>query len=282
MTIEDVFAAVQSGQAEHGVVPFENSSNGAVIFTLDLFADPVHKYQDVIVHGEVYVPVRHCLLGPAPTTSDISLSRITKLYSHPQAWGQCKKFLGEHFRGVERQDVSSTSRAAEIVASEGPTSTSAAVSSIMAATTTGLAVLAEGIEDISGNATRFLVLRRRAGAEDHSSISSTSGTRPVKSLVSFTLHQHGSPGALAECLDAFRQHALSLTSISTRPSGEASWHYIFLVEFLAARRQPASEESGQSDIAAALAALGKVAKAWRWIGSWDDELPNGTGAEKQG
>jgi prephenate dehydratase len=233
----------------------------------------VHKYQDVFVHGEVYVPVRHCLLGAKPTSSASGLSHITKLYSHPQAWGQCKRFLGEHFRGVERQDVSSTSRAAELVAAEGPGSTSAAVSSIMAAATTGLDVLSEGIEDVKGNATRFLVLRRRPQSKVVGDGLAQDGSNvPIKSLVTFTLHQHGSPGALAECLAVFSQHSLSLTSISTRPSGEASWHYIFLVEFLA-QRQQSNSAGGTADIEAALAALGQVAKAWRWVGSWDDELP---------
>jgi prephenate dehydratase len=224
-TITDVFASVQSSAATYGVVPFENSSNGSVVFTLDLFADREGKYPDILVDGEVYVSVVHCLLGrkaverkeegeekaasegavnhehsikeedgkavvdvsvegpttttpkspqsspsdtqPVSTPSALetehlpSLDHVTKLYSHPQAWGQCVSFLSSpHLKLLERQDVSSTSRAAQLV-SEDVTGTSAAISSKLAADAYGLDVLREGIEDREGNATRFLVLRRR-------------------------------------------------------------------------------------------------------------------------
>ena len=103
-SIEDVFAAVASGSASRGVVPFENSSNGSVVFTLDLFANLSGKYGDIVVVNEAYVRVNHCIVGhpaAAPNTEASLIpdwSHITKLYSHPQAWGQCKKFLGAHFK----------------------------------------------------------------------------------------------------------------------------------------------------------------------------------------
>ncbi|KAI7594762.1 hypothetical protein KC343_g17447, partial [Hortaea werneckii] len=312
-TIEDVFAAVQSGQATYGVVPFENSSNGSVVFTLDLFADLHGRYPDILVWDEIYLAVHHCLLGhipatepaaktaklqedskgkaegeeenrpdatntttlphlppqqqqqpppsqsgqvtptqavPQPATARIQplhpLTHVKKLYSHPQAWGQCKNFLAAYLKGVERQDVSSTSKAAQLVGDD-TTGTSAAISSRIAAELNGLDVLAQGIEDNEGNSTRFFVVRRQSsddrlqGDGGRSGGEGTEGQEreerekaaaaEFKTLVSFTV-DHGSPGALADCLEIFKKYGLNLTSINTRPSGEAAWHYIFFVEFM--------------------------------------------------
>ncbi|KAI4640741.1 hypothetical protein J4E93_008332 [Alternaria ventricosa] len=167
ITIEDVFSAVQSRTAYRGVVPFENSSNGSVVFTLDLFADLNNKYPDILVTGEAYVAVKHCLLGYANASGSqdgdgdgrdgrdgTDFSHIKKLYSHPQAWGQCKNFLDKYLKTAERHDVSSTSKAAEI-ASQDKTGESAALSSEIAAELFGLDVLAKEINDKKGNSTRF-------------------------------------------------------------------------------------------------------------------------------
>ncbi|KAF2847291.1 PDT-domain-containing protein [Plenodomus tracheiphilus IPT5] len=211
-TISDVFSAVQSRTAHRGVVPFENSSNGSVVFTLDLFADIQGKYPDILVCGEAYVEVRHCLLGhaspspesptrPDPTQSNDpsnnqqhnandnnpatpaqplnNLSKIKTLYSHPQAWGQCNVFLTQHLKHAERRDVSSTSHAAELV-SQDPSGTSAALSSIIAAELFGLDVLAKSINDRVGNTTRFLVIKRKDAAELREvSLVSQAGARSI-------------------------------------------------------------------------------------------------------
>ncbi|KAI7340420.1 PDT-domain-containing protein [Hortaea werneckii] len=333
-TIEDVFAAVQSGQAAYGVVPFENSSNGSVVFTLDLFADLHGRYPDILVWDEIYLAVHHCLLGHTPHTEPVAktaklqenseeekdgerpdailphlppqqppslsgqvtptqavpqptkariqplhpLTHVKKLYSHPQAWGQCKNFLAAYLKGTERQDVSSTSKAAQLVG-EDVSGTSAAISSRIAAELNGLDVLAQGIEDNAGNSTRFFVVRRQssdavagstvagnqetATAEDHQ----REKTAEFKTLVSFTV-DHGEPGALADCLEIFKKYGLNLTSINTRPSGEAAWHYIFFVEFMG--RKLAGEQGGA--VNEALQELDRVAKSWRWLGSWENAL----------
>ncbi|KAL1304437.1 hypothetical protein AAFC00_003434 [Neodothiora populina] len=347
-SIEGVFAAVQSGSATYGVVPFENSTNGSVVFTLDLFADQSKKYPDIIVCGERYVEVHHCLLGhPAPANTAASeayststnnssgitvnhassiddfpeivhhvreinnsnsadritaglslrspsssghatpipsdphpsksrsqpltsLSHIRKIYSHPQAWGQCKTFLSCHLKGVERQDVTSTSRAAELVA-EDASGTTAAISSGIAASLHKVDFLARDIEDEQDNCTRFLILRRRKKSDDSSSSSASDGLATsssssttnngegegngnrYKSLITMTLPLISSPlssnspattttaskgtatttpiGALVDALAVFKHHSINLTSINPRPSGEAPWHYIFFVEF---------------------------------------------------
>ncbi|GAB7347951.1 hypothetical protein MBLNU459_g5460t1 [Dothideomycetes sp. NU459] len=324
ITIEDVFSSVQSGRAAYGVVPFENSTNGSVVFTLDLFADQQNKHPDIVVCGERYVEVHHCVLGrasasadghasssgnsstlntlsktlqnetrspsssghatpipgnPNPTASHsvplMSVSHVKKLYSHPQAWGQCKTFLSCYFKGVERQDVSSTSRAAELVAADD-SGTTAAISSSIAAEMNGLDFLARDVEDSRDNSTRFFVIRRcrpedSRTAEDASNNNAAGGggggrekpVRDSKSLLSFTI-SNADPGALADALAVFKAHAINLTSINPRPSGEGPWHYMFLVEFQGRRGQPAVNK--------ALEELDGVVRSWRWLGSWENSL----------
>jgi prephenate dehydratase len=272
-SIEDVFAAVADGTASRGVVPFENSSNGSVVFTLDLFANLSGKYGDIVVVNEAYVRVNHCIVGhPAAAPSSetgADWSHITKLYSHPQAWGQCKKFLGANFKHAEKQDVSSTSRGAALVAASPADTHTAAISSALAAKENGLAVLAPNIQDSSENTTRFLIIRR--ASETASLDMRTFVDEPVewdmyKTLVSFTVAQHGAPGALADCLAVFKKHKITLTSINSRPSGEGSWHYVFFVEFKGRKR--ALNQGGP--VNEALQDLGTVAKDWRWLGSFED------------
>ncbi|KAF2184571.1 PDT-domain-containing protein [Zopfia rhizophila CBS 207.26] len=313
ITIEDVFASVQDNTASRGVVPFENSTNGSVVFTLDLFADLNARYPDILVCGEAYISVSHCLLGrhtealsrsthqlpsiiESPTSSGAAtptanipnpgiprtkptqeIGHIKKLYSHPQAWGQCKSFLSTYLKGVERQDVSSTSRAAELVAAD-ETGTSAAISSIIAAKIHNLDILARGIEDRSDNTTRFFIIKRasppsslssshpQTTAPSSSAESKNGKEKPWKSLISFTVH-HSNPGALAHCLAVFEPFKLNLTSINTRPSGVAPWNYIFFVEIDGRR-----EEGGEGAVNAALQDLAKVSRGWRWLGSWESRL----------
>ncbi|KAF2172733.1 hypothetical protein M409DRAFT_16695 [Zasmidium cellare ATCC 36951] len=324
-SIEDVFAAVQSGTAAHGVVPFENSSNGSVVFTLDLFADHNGKYPEILVEGEIYLPVRHCLLGhlntdtnarsssptkrtdlpwrrlkendnsnspnlsgtatptqstPSPskpkTAPDHDISHIKKLYSHPQAWGQCHLFLSTYLKSTERQDVSSTSKAAELVAQD-PSGTSAAISSKIAAEMNGLEVLAEGIEDREGNSTRFFILRSAKSPSpslqpSHDLHAGGAGDDAYKTLISFTI-SHTSPGALADSLAVFKSHNLNLTSINTRPNigGQAAWQYIFFVEVMGRK-----EEGGEGGkVNEALRELGGTCRGWRWLGSWENRLLEG-------
>jgi len=253
-------------------VPFENSSNGSVIFTLDLFADLSAQHPDISVCGEIYLPVHHCLLGHAGKQHD--LKHIAKLYTHHQAWGQCNKFLSANFKGVERIDVSSTSKAAELV-SQDTSGSSAAISSRMAGDVNHLDLLAENIEDREGNSTRFFVLQRRekdsSTAEDGNEAAygdpeTDAEHARYKTLVSFTV-SHEEPGALAGCLAVFHKYKLNLTSINSRPSSEAAWHYIFFVEIMGRRRR-----DGSGAVNEALQQLNGVAQSWRWLGSWDNAL----------
>ncbi|KAB8300291.1 hypothetical protein EYC80_000490 [Monilinia laxa] len=286
ISISDVFEAVQSGQVELGVVPFENSTNGAVIFTLELLADRHSLYKDVTICGEAYLDVSHCLLGyvspadspvmsgtctpttskPSPvkpkTTPQSSLNHIQRIYTHPQAYGQCEAFLGTYLKGVERLDVSSTSRAAEIVKGD-KTGTSAAIASSLAADIHRLDILAKGIEDREDNTTRFLVLRKGVDT------CATKVNVAAKSMITFTI-DHRTPGALADVLDCFRRYQLNLTSINSRPTKIIPFQYIFFVEFEGSKL---SDPEGK--VAGALENLNKYTQDWRWLGSWGDKLSPG-------
>ena len=279
-----MFEAVQSGTADLGVVPFENSSNGAVIFTLDLLADRQSLYGDLTVCREAYLDVSHYLLGHKATVSDspgasgastptpyvplaltprskplASLKHIQRIYTHPQAFGQCEIFLGAYLKGVERIDVSSTSKAAEMVKAD-TTGTSAAIASSLAGEIHGLDVLAESIEDREDNKTRFFVLRK--GVDEKTK--HTEGL--AKTLISFTV-DHRSPGALADVLECFRHHKLNLTSINSRPSRVIPFQYIFFLEF-----EGSLLRDSEGRVQATLDEVKKHAQSWRWLGSWTDQL----------
>lgn len=286
----DIFDEVQSGRTLLGVVPFENSSNGPVVFTLDDFADRDKKYSDIAVNGDIYVDVHHYLLGhiasaaaPAaeldgtstPTASDpnptkpkatplTNLDKIKRVYSHPQAFGQCKAFLSTYLKGAETLEVSSTSKAAELVSND-TSGESAAISSELAGKLYHLDTLAKSIEDRDDNKTRFLVISKdfiipKQAAQLNWPRAERTGT---KSLISFTV-PHNAPGALADALGGFKENGVNLTSINTRPTGKEAFQYIFFVEFEGSRLD---DEDGS--VNAALEEINKVAESWRWLGSWD-------------
>jgi len=201
------------------------------------------------------------------------VSKIKKLYSHPQAWGQCKVFLDTYLKGVERQDVSSTSRAAQLVA-EDASGESAAVSSVIAAKIHGLELLARGIEDRGDNTTRFFVIRKASStaAPAKSTTEKEEAKDEVqpgdwKTLISFTV-DHANPGSLAHSLAVFERHGLNLTSINTRPSGVENWNYIFFVELKGKR----GEGTDDGPVNRALRELDGVCRSWRWLGSWENRL----------
>ena len=280
---------MQSSHVAYGVVPFENSSNGSVVQLLDLLADREGKYADVKVCAEYYLRVHHCLLAntaceygpilnvPQGVRQAGSFSGITKLYTHPQAWGQCAAFLAKHFKGVERQDVSSTSKAATVVAEDG-SGTSAAIASRLAGEVHGLQVLSENIEDQGDNTTRFFIVRREEKNQDGVQLtaSAVNGAREGieyamwKSLIRFSI-DHGAPGALADTLSTFKRHGYNLTSIDTRPSRVRPWHYIFFVEC----EQTSEREETDTSIGAVITDLQKVTQSCEHLGRWKDELSRG-------
>ncbi|KAL9107554.1 MAG: hypothetical protein Q9227_007554 [Pyrenula ochraceoflavens] len=273
----DVFSAVQSSEVDYGVVPFENSSNGSVIQSLDLLADRQRLYSDIKVCDEHYLTVHHCLLVKNEEEVDPAkgLRNIKKLYTHPQAWGQCESYLSSHFKGIERQDVSSTSKAAQIV-SEDESRSSAAIASSLAASIYGLKTLAYSIEDRGDNTTRFFIIQKPSEdvtnnengehQETHTKSQQPQNAR-WKSLISFTI-DHGIPGALADGLTVFKKHGLNLTSIDTRPSRRVPWHYIFFVECQVLNSVGRHGESVDS----ALGELKTLTQECRHLGTWKDRM----------
>jgi prephenate dehydratase len=297
LTALDIFECVQDGSASLGVVPFENSTNGSVVFTLDLLADRDDRYPDLSICDEIYLDVHHYLLGhkvspfaliespqdsrestPTPSVPNPlkprskplgSLKHIKKIYTHPQAFGQCEIFLCAYLKGVERIDTSSTSKAAEMV-KQDISGTSVAIASQVASEIHHLDVLAKAIEDRADNTTRFFVIRRGQHASPTPNPATTLqeiGPVPAcKSLLSFTV-DHRSPGALADVLDCFRRHKLNLTSINSRPSRITSFQYIFFVEF-----EGSKFYDPEGAVQGALDCVSKVAQSWRLWGSFENKL----------
>lgn len=162
--------------------------------------------------------------------------------------------------------MSSTSKAAELVKAD-QSGTSAAIASQVAAEVHGLTVLAKSIEDREDNTTRFFILRKGLRAfQNEEDFGLKKVTSPTKSLVSFTV-DHRSPGALADVLDCFKLYKLNLTSINSRPSRIIPFQYIFFVEF-----EGSKLDDPKGTVNEALRSLDKVAKSWRWLGSWEDKL----------
>jgi chorismate mutase/prephenate dehydratase len=203
-TISDVFDSVEKLSADYGVVPVENSTEGAVTFTLDRLAETSLK-----ICAELYLPISNCLLSKVPR------ERIEKLYSHPQVLGQCRQWLQREMSGVEIIPVASTARAAELASRE---KNAAALSSQLAAEIYGLKVLESDVQDLSGNTTRFLVV-----GHDQNKPSGDDKT----SLLFAVQHK---AGALYGALESFKKFGLNMTKIESRPSRSKRWEYFFFVD----------------------------------------------------
>jgi len=204
-TIPAVFEAVVGEDAEFGVVPFENSTEGGVTFTLDSLLE-----NDLKIHGEFILDVAQCLVG----LSD-DLARIQRVYSHPQALAQCRHWLARNLPGAEVIAAPSTSAAAREVASDP---SAAAVSSQLAAELSGLKVIRHGIQDREENATRFILLAKHDA--------SPTGFDKT-SLFFSTPHERG---ALRKVLEIFDQEGINLTRIESRPAPKKRWEYVFFVD----------------------------------------------------
>ncbi|KAI9217679.1 prephenate dehydratase domain protein [Blastocladiella britannica] len=241
-SIADVFSAVEQGRALYGVVPFENSTSGSVAQTLDRFLD-----SPLQIRAETYLPIHHALLSLSHLTT------IRRVYSHPEALGQCQRFLETAMPHAERVPVSSTAHAAELAAKEPYT---AAICNAVCAPLYGLTIVAPRVEDAAGNTTRFLVLARDA-----------SGAAPSdrdKTLLCFTV-DHRVPGALCDALRVFKDCGINLTRIDSRPdrlrnARAGLWHYCFLVELVGHRSVPA--------VVRALEELGRFCVDLKVLGSY--------------
>ncbi|MEX1196933.1 MAG: prephenate dehydratase [Pseudohongiellaceae bacterium] len=205
--IDDVFHAVEQGEAQHGVVPVENSTEGAVTITQECLIDT-----RLSICGEVYLPIMQHLLVADRTRQ----TPVRRIVSHRQSLAQCRHWLREHYPDVEQVAVSSNAEAARMAAADAGVG---AIAGNHAAERFGLEVLHSGIQDRSNNTTRFLVL----GYEP---------AKPTgKDKSSILVYTENRPGSLLRVLEPFDRHQVSLTKIETRPSRDGIWAYVFFIDF---------------------------------------------------
>jgi len=205
-SIGQIFAKVEKKQADFGVVPIENSTEGVVSHTLDMFLD-----SDLKICAEIILEISHHLLGKG------DLKGVRKVYSHPQALAQCRDWLEENLPTAGLLEVESTARAAQTTARERD---SAAIASDVAASLYGLKIIASHIEDRPSNYTRFLVIGR--DYSERSGQDKTSILFSIKDRVA----------ALYDMLSPFKNHAINLTKIESRPTKRKAWEYVFFLDFM--------------------------------------------------
>lgn len=204
--ITEVFREVEVSRSDYGVVPVENSIEGAVSHTLDMFIN-----SDLKICSEVLLEISHNLIGRC------SIKSIKSVYSNPQVFGQCRVWLDSHLRDVELIEVSTTSKAAEIASGER---NACAIASTLAAKKYKLRILASDIEDSASNITRFLVIGQHM----------PSPTKNDKTSIMFSGKDRA--GALHDMLSPFKKNSVNLTKIESRPSKKKAWEYYFFVDMI--------------------------------------------------
>jgi chorismate mutase/prephenate dehydratase len=203
-TIADVFAEVSRSRADYGVVPVENSTEGVVTHTLDMFVD-----SDLKIVAQIVLPIQHCLVSRIPR------ERIRRLYIHPQTLAQCRGWIQRSFPHAEIIETSSNARSVELAARDRH---AAALAGALAAEQYRVPILEHSIQDNASNATRFLVLGRQCSPP----------TGQDRTSLMFSI-QH-KVGALYSALSPFRRYKLNMTKIESRPSKRKAWEYFFFVD----------------------------------------------------
>jgi chorismate mutase/prephenate dehydratase len=225
-SIDEVFHEVEAGVADFGVAPVENSTEGTVNHTLDMFLTSPLK-----ICGEVEMRIHQHLMGRMK-----DLSRIKRVCSHSQSFAQCRAWLAQHLPDVERVTVASNAEAARRARDEEGT---AALAGDAAAQLYDLRILFNNVEDEGDNTTRFLVIGRKmfppSGQDKTSLLLSATGTE--------------GPGVLMHLLEPLAKHGINMTRIESRPSRKRKWDYVFFVDI-----------DGHADEEPVKTALGKVQK----------------------
>ncbi len=200
----DVFEQVEREIADYGVVPIENSTEGAVTHTLDLFADSPLK-----IYGQVLLSIENNLMARCER------DQIEKIYTHPQVIAQCRGWLHKHFRDVPAIEMSSTAAAAQLVTKEP---NAAVLGGALLADMYDLTILEKSVQDIAGNTTRFLVI-------SHKTCPPTGDDR---TSVMFSVNDE--PGSLHRALEPFEKFSINMSKIESRPSKRRAWEYFFFVD----------------------------------------------------
>jgi prephenate dehydratase len=216
-TFADAYQALKSGRVEAALLPIENSIEGSIGATLDLLVhDP-----GPLIRREINLPVRqHLLVRPGTGLADVK-----RVVSHPQPLGQCSRFLREKLPAASLEPAHSTADAARRVAAGEPDA--AAIGSRLAAERFGLAILAEAIQDVDENVTRFVLLAQADEAP----------TGKDRTSIAFTLDRDR-PGGLYDVLGEFARWRINLSKVESRPMKEALGHYVFFLDFERHRADP--------------------------------------------
>jgi prephenate dehydratase len=239
-TITAVANAVMSGEVERGVVPIENSLEGAINETLDLL---IHSKQPLFIHDEQIIPIDHLLLA----MPGMKREEIKVIKSIPVAIAQCREYIDREFPDAVTEGALSTAAAVEVVMSRPG---AAAIASRRAAELYGAEVLASGIQDRSPNFTRFVIVAR----EDHAP------TGDDRTSLAFTFANEDRPGQLVGTLQEFASRSINLSKIESRPSKEKMGTYIFLADLQGHRTD--------NDLAEALTSIEKNCSVFRILGSY--------------
>lgn len=249
-SVYEAIVAVERGDADRALVPFENSIEGAVSATLDALAFEV---ADVSLVGEYDLPIRHCLIA----REEVPLDRIEVVLSHPQASAQCARFIRENLPEAEVRAAPSTAEAVRAVSEAAEPW--AALGAESAAELYGAAVLRHGVEDEPDNVTRFVWVAPQG-------VAPTGGGAWRTSLV-FSELGEDHPGALVDALSVFSDRHVNLTRIESRPLRRGLGRYQFFIDI----------EGGltEEQIASAVEALRSKAESVRVLGSWPIEAPPG-------
>ncbi len=234
----DVFDEVERRKAHYGVVPIENSTEGAISHTLDLFVD-----SPLQICAQILLRIENCLLACIPR------EEIKTLYSHPQVFGQCKNWILRHFPNADLVEVSSTTKAAQL-ARDNAADGAAALGGKLAADLNGLNVLEESIQDRATNTTRFLVI----GEE------TCPATGNDRTSILFSVRDR--PGSLVKALQAFDALNVNMSKIESRPSKQRDWEYIFYVDL--------AGHCTDKDVSEALNELEKHCSLVKLFGSYPD------------
>jgi chorismate mutase/prephenate dehydratase len=234
-SIPSVFEEVEKGKALYGVVPVENSTEGVVSHTLDMFVE-----SSLQITAEVLLEVHHDLLSRTGRLEDIK-----KVYSHPQPIAQCRQWLDDNLPGVPLVDVASTAVAAQIVSEDY---TAAAIASELAGSLYDLKVVRSRIEDQVNNFTRFLVIARK-GCE-----------RSGNDKTSILFSVKDEPGILCRMLEPFAARGINLSKIESRPYKKKAWEYIFFLDLFGHTSEP--------EVVAALDELKQCCQFLKVLGSY--------------
>jgi chorismate mutase/prephenate dehydratase len=204
-SIGEVFTEVERGNADYGVVPIENSIEGAVNHTMDVFVR-----SPLVICSEAYLRIRHAFMSKAA-----SLKAVRSIYTHPQVFGQCRGWIEKNFSTAKLKETSSTTKAAEVASKQ---SKAGCIASELAAARYGLNILASSVEDSASNVTRFLII-----GDDM-----PKPTGRDKTSVVFSVKDR--PGILHDSLTPFKKAGINLTKIESRPYKLKAWQYYFFVD----------------------------------------------------